>query len=239
MTKQLSCLPLSLGQLAEFCHGKIVGDADIQIQGICSAEKPYVGGLAYIGSQSLIKQIDKENGTIYIVKPEQVNAIENGILHDNPTQAFRQILVKLYPSQPSIETHQRATAQISPQASIADDVAIGHHCVIEENVIIGKGCRIGNGCTIAAGSTLGENTQLGNRVSVLADCVIGSDCVIADGAVIGGQGLGLVLRVVLGKRFRRLVKLLLAIKCILAVTVVLIAEPLTTPLSETMSLLII
>lgn len=190
MTKQIPCLPLSLAQLAQFCQGQVIGDATIRVKGICSAEKPYAQGLAYIGNKRLIRQIDKENETVYIVKPEQADAVKNGILHDNPMQAFRLILTRIYPSGLDAEPCIQASAQISSSASIADNVSIGHHCVIEDNVRIAEGCRIGNGCIIATQSVLGKNTQLGNRVSILANSIIGTECVIADGAVIGGQGFG-------------------------------------------------
>lgn len=73
---------------------------------------------------------------------------------------------------PALDYRIHASAQIHPQAVIADDAIIGPLCTVE------RGARIGAG------------TWLKSNVVVGADCVIGARCIIHPGAVIGADGFG-------------------------------------------------
>lgn len=52
------------------------------------------------------------------------------------------------------------TAIISPQAELADDVAVGPHTIIEDDVKVGRGTRIASNVLLASGARLGENVRI-------------------------------------------------------------------------------
>lgn len=182
-----SVFPKSLSSLAEFCSGQVVGDPTYSIIGICSIEQQRVNHLAFIGSDRLIRQIEPDTGCAYIVTPAYRDKIETGIIHDNPTQAYRLILESLI---------TKAEPRIAKSAIIADKAVIGQSVTIGERVIIESGAIIGDHCVIHAGSVikknvkLGEKTVVGHQVTLHHDCTIGQACVLADGVVIGAQGFG-------------------------------------------------
>lgn len=179
--------PKSLAQLAELCGGEVVGNADYPLVGVCSVENPVANQLTFVGSDNLLKHVDTAADCAYVIKPEYRHHIENGIIHDNPTQAFRLILAGLMPlSTPSVA----ASARIANTAVIGDNVSIGDNVIIAEHVVIGDNCHIAANSVIGEKTQIGADTHVGYHVVIHHRCHVGQGCVIADGAVIGGQGFG-------------------------------------------------
>lgn len=179
--------PKKLSELAALCDAQVIGDADYPIIGVCSVENQQPQQLTFLGSDKLINQIDAETDCAYIVKPEYASHIQQGITHDNPTQAFRIILTELSEKKPVTVAN---SATIAQTANLGDHVSIAENVVIEDNVVLGAGCYIGSNSYIGQGCHIGKGTAIGHNVTIHHDCHIGDDCVIADGAVIGGQGFG-------------------------------------------------
>lgn len=181
-------LPLPLIELAALCGGQVIGNPQSVVERICSIEDLQPRALTFVASAKAAKQAVEKSDTLFIVKPELVELIDNGISHDNPQQAIRRILVAL--------TAQKQAAVIADSAVIAQSVALGNNVsigantVIGENVIIADHCRIGCGVVIESGTRIGQGTEIGHQSVIYCDTVIGASCVIGGGAVIGGQGFG-------------------------------------------------
>lgn len=189
MNSTMLTLPKSLQSLAELCQAEaIIGDKQTAIQRFCSLEDLQPDAISFISNEQLLKRVNHETDTAYIVKPQWSEQVRLGLVHNNPTQAFRLLLDAFFTPRSLGQTAQ--TAVVSAQASIGSNVSIGHHSVIESGVIVGDNCIIGNHCTIARDSVIGKNTNIGHGVVIQDNCQIGHHCVIADGAVIGGQGFG-------------------------------------------------
>lgn len=179
--------PLSLAQLAEICDGQVVGDGSLVVDGVCSIEQQRERCLAYVGTPTGGRKIKADSGVLYLLKPDDAKCINHGVAHDNPTQAFRLILVAMQqPPHPGIAE----TAQIAATARLGEQVTIGHHVIIEDGVSIGDNCVLDSGCVVRRNSSIGDYTRLGSGVSIHNHCRIGKHCIIADNSVIGGQGFG-------------------------------------------------
>lgn len=179
--------PCDLATLVAICDGELVGETRM-IQGICSAETPQADHLTFIASKAFLKYINLDSQAIYIVKPEHKAAISSGILHENPTQAFR--LIAEFLTHSAVSGCISKTAVVSSTAQIAKESFIGENVVIGDAVQIGAGCYIGANTVIEAGAIIGENTRIEHNASIYQNVQIGKDCVIASGAVIGSQGFG-------------------------------------------------
>ena len=59
-----------------------------------------------------------------------------------------------------INTSIQSTAQISPEASLAPDVEVGHYAVIGPQARIGGGTKIGAHCLITGDTTIGKNCRI-------------------------------------------------------------------------------
>ena len=59
-----------------------------------------------------------------------------------------------------------ATAIVSSQAELGDDVTVGPHTVVEGNVVIGSGTKIASSALIASGARLGNNLTVAHGAVV-------------------------------------------------------------------------
>lgn len=181
-------LPLSLSALASLCDGEVIGDGGRIITSICSVNQPKPEGLAFVVSTALAKAMSEADVTSYIVKPELREQVSHGICHDNPQQAFRQILVALTTKENAFGIAD--SAKISRSAKLGNGIQIGENCVIGERVVLGSGCQLGANTVLEEGVTIGEGSRIGHHATIHHDVHIGDNCVISEGAVIGGQGFG-------------------------------------------------
>lgn len=178
----------TLADLAAHCNGELIGDGQHVITGLCSLESQFDDGLTFITTNALTKHIEAESNTSYIVKPEWRDLVNQGIVHDNPTQAFR-LIAELF-SQSDKPAKIATSAVIAESAMINNDVAIGENTVIGDDVVIESGCKIGANTIIESNCVIGENTVIDHNVILYDMTLIGSHCRIKSGAVLGGQGFG-------------------------------------------------
>ncbi|MBL7220990.1 MAG: UDP-3-O-(3-hydroxymyristoyl)glucosamine N-acyltransferase [Phycisphaerae bacterium] len=83
-----------------------------------------------------------------------------------------------------------ASARVSPQAELADDVGVGPCATIGPGSKIASGVVIGANVCIAGGVTIGSGSTLQQGAVVLDRCVIGSRVIIGPNTVIGADGFG-------------------------------------------------
>ncbi len=180
--------PLTLEQAAKICGGELVGDKTTVILGFCSIENQQQNALTFVSHTKFGKLIDVAKGAYYIVPETLRRDVKQGIVHDNPTQAFRLLLAFVYKSVDSKLVAK--TAIIDDSVQLGQQVSVGHNTVIEAGVVLGDGCVVGDNCFIGRNVKIGRQTKISHRVSIHHECILGDNCIIADGTVIGGQGFG-------------------------------------------------
>ena len=190
----------SLAELVEKIGGEIVGDPDKIIKGIAPFDEAGQEDITFADSPKILKRISKTGaGAVLVPKnfdpttdpaPEPV-VPTHLIRSDNPRLAFAKIMNLFFPAPP-------ASGNISPKASVGEnvalgaDVSIGPFSVIEDNVTIGSRVTIHPQVVIGSGVTIGDDVIIYPNVSVLARCVIGSRVIVHSGTVIGSDGFGFV-----------------------------------------------
>lgn len=179
---------MNLGVIAKLCQGHLVGSGNAQIVDVCSIEQPSEKCITYVSDVRFARSIDINTGCAYIVTPEYADKISLGIIHKNPTQAFRIILNYFYPKR--FDGGVADTAIISERAKLGNNVTVGHYAVISDDVELSDNCVVGSHTVIHSGSVIGAGTHLGSQITIHQQCSIGSRCMISDGVVIGGQGFG-------------------------------------------------
>ena len=83
-----------------------------------------------------------------------------------------------------------ASARVSPQAELADDVAVGPGATIGPGAKIASGVVIHANVSIAGDVTIGQDTTLQHGAVVLDRCVIGCRVIVGPNSVIGADGFG-------------------------------------------------
>lgn len=197
---------LTLRTLAETLGLSYSGKADINLDHICAIESLDDGGVAFINNpqelsdlptppgifDSRQKSIEGISGQMKgaIIVPQNIsNPSLNLIYSDDPITHHIKATELLYdPIEQSRDVH--------PDASVGENVSIGHgvtidaKAVIYNNVTIGDNTIIRAGVIIMSNSIVGQDSLIYPNVTIRENSRIGNRVIIHSGAVIGADGFG-------------------------------------------------
>ena len=176
----------TLGQLAEYVGGEIIGNPNIKIKAAATIGDAQKDDITFLSNAKYENQLQTTNaGAIVVAKKVQTPAAM--IIAKDPYYAFRQIVVLLHGQRQHKQTgiSEKAciakTAQIGkdchvhPFVTISDDVKIGDRCVIYPSVFIGPNTTIGDDCILYPNAVIFEKCKIGNRVIIQANATVGED----------------------------------------------------------------
>lgn len=180
----------TLGELAEYVEGQILGDVSIKIKSASTLTRAGEGDISFLANSKYEKQLHTTKASAVIVGKDVGSAPVPVLICEDPYYAFMQIMVLLH----GHRKHKKTG--ISSQANIADSAKIGVDCHIHQFVTIEDNARIGNGCIIYPCAYIGQDVQLGNdciiypNVSIYDGCKIGKRVIINSNSAIGKDGFG-------------------------------------------------
>jgi len=181
---------LAVSEIASQVDGKIIGDQDYKVKGLCDIEIGREGSLSYIQSESYLKYLNQTKASVILVN-KNLNIDDYldkiFIVVENSSIAFIKLLKnEKYFLNPIEKTSFKNNLNIGEKTKISEKVTIG------KNVKIGNNCKIFSGCYIGDYSIIGDNTTLYPNVVIYNHVVIGDSCRIDSGSIIGSDGFGLV-----------------------------------------------
>ncbi len=196
-----------LTTICERAGGRIIGNSDRVVRGLCTLDDPREDHLTFIRAQSsraLVGFISNLKGAIAFVQ-------EGGLPPDLSVEAASLIVVKephtafldaipLFFEEQTVPVGIAPSAIIDPTATIDSTASIGAFCVIGPHVVIGPRCVLHSNVHVAEGSTIGESTVLHIGVVVREGSILGSHCTVHNNTVIGADGFGYVPDKTLGLR---------------------------------------
>jgi UDP-3-O-[3-hydroxymyristoyl] glucosamine N-acyltransferase len=165
----------TLGELAEYIEGRVVGDSDIVIKSASTLGRAGEGDISFLANRKYEKQLRTTKASAVIVGKEATGASVPLLITEDPYYAFMQIMVLLH----GHRKHKKVG--ISPRAAISDSAKVGSDCHIHDFVTIADGSKVGSGCIIYPGVSIGRDVQIGN------DCIIYPNAVIYYGCRIGNR----------------------------------------------------
>jgi UDP-3-O-[3-hydroxymyristoyl] glucosamine N-acyltransferase len=180
-------VPISLGVLATQFGCELIGDPDIEIDGVAPLSSATPGSLSFLSNPALKAQLSTTKAAAVIVRPADAAELPvAGILHDNPYACYARMAAVVCPPpafEPGIHPSAvvSADATVAGSAHIAPQVTVGARAKIGENVYLGPGtvvgpdCRIGDDCRFIANVTLARKVVIGARGLFHPGVVIGSD----------------------------------------------------------------
>ena len=183
----------TISQIAEKVNGKIDGNPDLVIQGVCDLKNSSADHLSYIISDKYEKYFHQSKANAILVANDFViNRGDKTLIHvENPAVSFIDIIHLFYPQESPIE-HVHPNAIIPDTTKMGKNIHIASYVVIEENVTIGDGVKIGAGAFIGSNTIINKGSVIYSNVSIYHDVAIGTNCIIDSGSVIGADGFGLV-----------------------------------------------
>ncbi|MFC0170177.1 UDP-3-O-(3-hydroxymyristoyl)glucosamine N-acyltransferase [Pseudoduganella danionis] len=185
-----------LGQLVERLGGQLMGDANLEVDGIAPLADASASHISFLSNSKLRAQALQSQAAALIVSAADQAFISAGfsgalIVTNNPYVYFARAaqyfesLTALVP-QPGVH----ASAVVAEDAQVAASAHIGARVVIESGAVIGENAVIDAGCYIGREAVIGAETHLFANVTFHAQCVIGQRGIIHSGAVIGTDGFG-------------------------------------------------
>lgn len=175
-----------LGELAKLVRGTVVGDPDLEIDGVNTLAEAGSNELSFLTSPHYTAAARDSRAGALLVSPGVEGLEQSRLEVDNPYLALAKILSELYPPhRPDPGIHP--TAEVDRSAEVAEDVAIGAFCsigagtsvaadvIIHPHVVIGSDCRIGTGCVVYPLVSIYDRTILGRDVIVHSGVVLGAD----------------------------------------------------------------
>ena len=183
----------SIAEISVVVKGKIEGDPDLRIKGVCDLQESQSGYIAYILSEKYKQYYAETKATALLINNNlKIDRNDKTFIRvNNPALSFIDIIHMFYPK-------KQNSKGIHASAIIAENVKLGQNVDISANAVIENGVEIGNSVCIGAGSFIGSNTKIGDEtmissnVSIYHDITIGNNCIIDSGTVIGADGFGLV-----------------------------------------------
>ena len=194
-------MSVTVGQLAEWVRGEVLGDADLPIAHARALTDAQPGDITYVeGDRHHLEAWHNCKASAAVV-PMSVPVNGRPIIRvADPLMAFARIVQTLRgrtaPDSHSIDS----TAIVHPTACLGPGVSIGPFVVVGEGAEIGANAMLHTGVVIGRGCRIGRDAVLYPRVVLYDDCVLGDRVTIHANAVIGADGFG--FRVLDGKNVK-------------------------------------
>lgn len=185
-----------LGLLVERLGGRLVGDAEIQIEGIAPLDQANASQITFLSNPKFRTRAADTAAAALILSEDDDKAIGASVrgarvVTDNPYVYFAraaQFFADL--KTPPVPGGIHPAAFRDPSASVAATACIGPFVTLEAGAEIGEHAVIDAGCFIGRNARIGAHTRLYANVTFHADCAIGERGIIHSGAVIGADGFG-------------------------------------------------
>ncbi len=179
----------TLGELAAFVGGAVVGDEGIVICGVGPIEEAGPGEITFFSNPKYMKFLATTRASAVIVSPDIELPGKALIKIENPYLAFARIITLF-------AEFSRSYFGVSPQAFVHPEAVIDEECAVYPFAYVGRGARIKKRAVLYPGVYLGDGAQVGEgsvlfpNVVVMDRCVIQDRVIIHGGTVIGADGFG-------------------------------------------------
>jgi len=189
-------MQFTAGQIAEFLHGEVDGNAQVLVHDVAKIEEGRSGTLTFLSNPVYTEHVYKTAASVVIVARDfqAAKAIPKHLTLvrvDDPRAAFARLL-EIHEAQRFDMVGIEQPSFVNPRAKLADDVYVGAFTYIAEGATVGEDVKIFPNCYIGEGVQIGKGCRIHAGVRIHAKCIIGDNCVLHSGVVIGADGFGFV-----------------------------------------------
>ena len=187
---------MKVSEIAEFLHGKIEGNPDIEISSVAKIEFAKNNEISFL-SNPLYEKFFKstEAGALIISKDFNSNEKREELTLIRVTDPYLAFLdvIGLFENK-----DESVFSGISENSIIGEDCEIAEDIFISDFVKIGQGCKIKTKSKIHSNSTIGSFVEIGENcliypnVVIYDGCKLGNNVIIHSNTVIGSDGFGLL-----------------------------------------------
>ena len=182
----------TLGEIADFIGGEVVGNDDLVITGLSGIKEAKEGELTFIANSKYFSFAEQTKASAIII-PLDVKVEGKSVVRvENPSLAFSKIAAVIMEEQAHRIQGIHETALINSDVKIGTNVAVGAYAVIEKGVNIGDNTVISSGCFVGSQTTIGSDCLIYPNVTIRERISIGDRVIIHSGTVVGSDGFGFV-----------------------------------------------
>ncbi|OYT16453.1 MAG: UDP-3-O-(3-hydroxymyristoyl)glucosamine N-acyltransferase [Bacteroidetes bacterium 4572_77] len=183
----------SIQEISDNIQGRIMGGAQVQIEGPEELSKAKAEHISFIGSRKYVKAWEDSNAIVAVVNENiKLEPIEGKVLIKvkNADLAMAKILEMFDPGPPEF------TVDIHPMAAVDDSASIGEGCKIGAGCYVGKHVKLGQGVVLYPNVSVFDNSEIGAGTVVWSGTVIrersiiGRACIFHNNVSIGADGFG-------------------------------------------------
>ncbi len=180
----------TLGELAGFVGGRVVGEATARIEGVATLASAGDRQISFLANPRYQQQLlHTKAGAVIVEEAQLPHCRGNALVVADPYVAYARIAT-LFVVRSNRVGGIHPTASVSEGATIHETAWIGPNCSIGAGVTIGSDTRLGPGCFVGDHATIGSDCMLVGNVSICHAVHIGNANIIHPGAVVGSDGFG-------------------------------------------------
>lgn len=179
----------TVGSLASFVDGKVIGDPDREIQDVADLQSAGPKDISFLSNDKYMRQFVATGAGAVLVAAEIDAAPCVLVVCDNPYLAMARIAVELHPP-PVWPAGVEVGAQVSNEAQVDPTATIRVGAVVDADVRIGPRTIVGAGCYVGIGARIGADVLLHPGAKILDRCILDDRVILQAGAVIGSDGFG-------------------------------------------------
>ncbi len=180
----------TIGQIAALLGLEFQGDGARIVQRVAKWDAADESSLVFLQSSESKGLLATNLRAAGMIAPRELApGGTNAIFSTQPRLDFARAASYLHPW-PKSRGIRHATALVSPDAIIEDNVELGPFVVVEAGARIGKGSMLHAGAIVCEGCSIGQDCILFPGVVMYPDVKIGNRVVLHAGVVVGSDGFG-------------------------------------------------
>jgi len=180
---------VKLHEIAERLGGRLEGDGEVEIRGLCPLEGAGPADLVLAADAAHFEQLQRSQAGAVLLAEGLPPAGRPAIRTANPQLALARLLRLFHPERDFI-AGIHPSAVVARGAAIGAGACIGPHCVVEAGAVIGAGSVLVAQVYVAPGVRIGSGCLLYPQVSLYQGVEIGDRVILHAGAVLGADGFG-------------------------------------------------
>ena len=179
---------MNLGDVAKKIDGMVVGDASLEITGVCSIETAETGHITFAKGKNFLDKLKRSRASAVLVDSKEEVGMSQ-VITPRPELAFARLLDHFHP-------RPRPKPGIHSTVVLGANVILGKRVTLSSLVCIGDNVRIGDDAVICSGAVVGNNCELGkhtvihSNVTLYSNSIIGNHVTLHAGVVVGSDGFG-------------------------------------------------
>jgi len=184
-------MKLTVGEIAEFIGGEVIGDKNFAINSIAKIQEAVTGELTFLYMPAYSKYLATTSASVVLISADFERNRDDliYIIHRNPNVAFQKIIRKYFSPEFKLSGIDKS-ANVSTTCHLGVNVSIGKNVVIADNCIIGDNVKIFHNTVLMEKVNVGNDALIYPNVTIREECKIGNRVIIHSGTVIGSDGFG-------------------------------------------------